>query len=218
MVWFSEIKGKLLSRVWLFETPWTIQSMEFSRPEYWMGSLSLLQGIFPTQELNPGLPYCRRFFTSWATREAQEYWSGYLIPSPADLPYPGIELESPALHADSLPTELSGKPFGSVMLAIILTHLACFCLRAFSHMVLSVFNSFPTVFHTLHLDLLSYFYSNINLTERLFLTTLFKIISTFLYHFTFYTSFPVHYLHSKNIYMCLDSSITKHKLHSQYLV
>ena len=26
---------KLLSRVRLFATPWTIQSMEFSRPEYW---------------------------------------------------------------------------------------------------------------------------------------------------------------------------------------
>ena len=32
--------------------------MEFSRPEHWtgVGSLSLLQGIFPTQESNPGLP------------------------------------------------------------------------------------------------------------------------------------------------------------------
>ena len=29
-------------------------------------------------------------FTSWATREAQEYWSGSPIPSPVDLPYPGI--------------------------------------------------------------------------------------------------------------------------------
>ena len=28
---------KSLSRVWLFATPWTIQSMEFSRPEYWSG-------------------------------------------------------------------------------------------------------------------------------------------------------------------------------------
>ena len=28
---------KSLSRVWLFETPWTIQSMEFSRPQYWSG-------------------------------------------------------------------------------------------------------------------------------------------------------------------------------------
>ena len=26
-----------LSRVWLFETPWTIRSMAFSRPEYWSG-------------------------------------------------------------------------------------------------------------------------------------------------------------------------------------
>ena len=37
------------------------------------------------------------FFTSWATREPQEYWSGQPIPSPADLPDPGIELGSPAL-------------------------------------------------------------------------------------------------------------------------
>ena len=30
-------KWKFLSRVQLFATPWTIQSMEFSRPEYWSG-------------------------------------------------------------------------------------------------------------------------------------------------------------------------------------
>ena len=29
------------------------------------------------------------FFTIWVTREAQEYWSGEPIPSPADLPDPG---------------------------------------------------------------------------------------------------------------------------------
>ena len=40
-----------------------------------VSSLSLLQGIFPTQGSNPGLLHCR-FFTSWATKEAQEYWSG----------------------------------------------------------------------------------------------------------------------------------------------
>ena len=34
--------------------------MEFSRPEYWSRQPSLLQGIFPTQGSNPGLPYCRR--------------------------------------------------------------------------------------------------------------------------------------------------------------
>ena len=91
-------KWKSLSRV--FVTPWTIPSMEFSRPEYWsewpfpspgdlsnpgiqprrptlqvdsfpaeppgrpkntgVGSLSLLQRIFPIQELNRGLLHCRR--------------------------------------------------------------------------------------------------------------------------------------------------------------
>ena len=30
-------KWKSLRHVWLFVTPWTIQSMEFSRPEYWSG-------------------------------------------------------------------------------------------------------------------------------------------------------------------------------------
>ena len=32
-----EVKWKSLSCVQLFVTPWTIQSMEFSRPEYWKG-------------------------------------------------------------------------------------------------------------------------------------------------------------------------------------
>ena len=35
-----------------------------------MGSHSLLQRIVPTQGWNPGLLHCRRFFTTWTTREA----------------------------------------------------------------------------------------------------------------------------------------------------
>ena len=35
----------------------------------------------------------------------QEYWSEFPFPSPGDLPDPGIEPESPALQADSLPSE-----------------------------------------------------------------------------------------------------------------
>ena len=41
-----------------------------------VGSLSLLQGIFPTQGSNPGLPHCRQIPYQLATRETQEYWSG----------------------------------------------------------------------------------------------------------------------------------------------
>ena len=37
-------------------------------------------------------------------------WSGLPLPSPGDLPNPGIEPKSPELQADSLPTELQGKP------------------------------------------------------------------------------------------------------------
>ena len=40
--WKWKVKGKSLSRVWLFATPWTVAyqappSMGFSRPEYWSG-------------------------------------------------------------------------------------------------------------------------------------------------------------------------------------
>ena len=41
----------------------------------------------------------------------QEYWSEQPIPSPGDLPYPGIKPRSPTLQADSLPSEPSGKPY-----------------------------------------------------------------------------------------------------------
>ena len=64
-------KVKLLSRVQLFVTPWTVacqasQSMEFSRQGYWSGlpfpSPGDLPnpGIFPTQGSNLGLPHCKQ--------------------------------------------------------------------------------------------------------------------------------------------------------------
>ena len=40
----------------------------------------------------------------------QKYWSGLPFPSPGDLSNPGIEPKSPALQADSLPTEPLGNP------------------------------------------------------------------------------------------------------------
>ena len=97
---YVSVKWKPPSHVWLFPTPWIIQSVEFSRPEYWsgwpflspgvlpnpgmeprsstlqvdslpaeprgkpkntgVGSLSLLQGIFLTQEWNRGLLHCKQ--------------------------------------------------------------------------------------------------------------------------------------------------------------
>ena len=46
----------------------------------------------------------------------QEDWSGFPCPPPGDLPNPGMELRSPTLQEDSLPTELPGKLNYSVVL------------------------------------------------------------------------------------------------------
>ena len=82
-----------------------------------VGSLSLLQRIFLTQGSNPGLLHIKWILYQLNHREAQEYWNWQPIPSPVDLPNPGIKLRSPALQANSLPVELSGKPrFGSTCL------------------------------------------------------------------------------------------------------
>ena len=48
----------------------------------------------------------------------QEYWGGWPFLSPGDLPNPGIEPRSPALQADSLPSE-PGKP---ISLNLTYTH------------------------------------------------------------------------------------------------
>ena len=62
------------------------------------------------------------FATPWtAARQAplsvgfsrQEDWSGLPFPSPGDLPNPGIELGSPTLQADALPSEPQGKPYNT---------------------------------------------------------------------------------------------------------
>ena len=42
-----------------------------------------------------------------------EYWTGYLFPSPGNLPNSVIEPGSPTLQVDSLPSELPGKPWMS---------------------------------------------------------------------------------------------------------
>ena len=58
---WSEVKWKSLSHVWLFVTPWAIHSPWNSPGQNTgVGSLSLLQGIFSVQGLNPGLLQCRK--------------------------------------------------------------------------------------------------------------------------------------------------------------
>ena len=53
----------------------------------------------------------------------QEYWSGYLFPSPGDLADPGIEPKSSAVQSDSLPPEPPGKPTGGFIPLLIVHSL-----------------------------------------------------------------------------------------------
>ena len=91
-------------------TLWTIQSVEFSGQEYWSGSCFLLQGIFPTQGSNPGLPHCRWILYCLSHKGSLRKleWVAYPFSSGSFQPrnWTGVS----ALQADSLPTELSGIP------------------------------------------------------------------------------------------------------------
>ena len=100
--WFQEglkWKWKSLSHVQLFVTP-----------EYWSGSLSLLQGIFPTQGLNPGLPHWRQILYQLSHQGSPRILEWVAYPFSSRSSRPRNWRESPAIQVDSLPTELSGKP------------------------------------------------------------------------------------------------------------
>ena len=71
-----------------------------------VGSLSLLQAIFPTQGLNPGLLHCRRILYQLSHKGSPRTLERVAFPSPVDLLDPGIEPGSTALQVDSLLTEL----------------------------------------------------------------------------------------------------------------
>ena len=72
-----------------------------------MGGGSLITKLCPTLA-TPWSVACRAPPSLGFSR--QEYWSGLPFPSPGDLPNPGIDPTSLALQADSLPSELPGKP------------------------------------------------------------------------------------------------------------
>ena len=75
-----------------------------------VGCHALLQAIFPTQGSNPGLPYCRQSLYHLSHQGSPRILERVAYPFSRGLLYPGIELESPALQADSSQAELSGKP------------------------------------------------------------------------------------------------------------
>ena len=115
------------SHVWVFATLWTVAreaplSMGFFRQKYWRGFPCLPpedlpnQGTEPASLTSPAL--AGRFFTTSASWQA--LWKvGILqartleciaIPSSRSSSQPRDDLRSPTLQADSLLSELPGKP------------------------------------------------------------------------------------------------------------
>ena len=88
-------------------SPWTSPGQNTG-----VGSLSLLQGIFPTQGSNPGLLHCRQILYQlshyWGSPRILE-WVAYPFSSRSS--WLRNRMGSPALQAYSSPTELSGKPW-----------------------------------------------------------------------------------------------------------
>ena len=58
---------------------------------------ALLQGIFPTQGLNPGLSHCRQILYHLNHQGSPRILESVAYPSPGDLPNPRIKPASPAL-------------------------------------------------------------------------------------------------------------------------
>ena len=75
-----------------------------------VGSLSLLQEIFPTQRSNPGLQHCRWILYQLRHKGSPRIleWGAYTFSSRSS--WPRNQNRAPALQVDFLPTELSGKP------------------------------------------------------------------------------------------------------------
>ena len=100
----------------------------------WLPSYLLLPSISPKQSLlwqigdmefmGKSLCHVWLFVTPWTIAcqaplsmefSRQEYWRELPFPSPGDLPDPGIEPGSLASQADSLPSELPGKPMEFIL-------------------------------------------------------------------------------------------------------
>jgi len=80
-----------------------------------VGSLSLLQGIFPTQGLNPGLSHCRQILYRLSHKGSPRILEWVAYPFSSGSSWLKNRTKSPTLQVDSLPTELLGKPLHMVI-------------------------------------------------------------------------------------------------------
>ena len=104
------------SHVWLFVTIWTVAHQSAlsmgilqARPLQWV-VMAPSRGSSQPRYWTEVSCIAGKFFTIWATREAQEYWSGWSFPSPGELLDSGIKSGSHILYPDSLTAELPRNP------------------------------------------------------------------------------------------------------------
>ena len=92
MHWMSEWKS--LSCVWLFATPWLYSPWNSPGQNTGVGSLSLLQGIFPSQGLNPGLTHCRHILYQLSHKGSPRIleWVAYPFSSGSSWPRNGAQV------------------------------------------------------------------------------------------------------------------------------
>ena len=86
-------------------SPWTSPGQNTG-----VGSRSLLQGTFPTQGLNPGLPQCRQILYQLSHQGSPRMMERVVYPFSSGSSWPRNQTGVPALQVDSLPAELQGKP------------------------------------------------------------------------------------------------------------
>ena len=104
-------KWRLLSHIRPFATAWTIQSLYSQGQNTGVGSLSLLQQIFPTQGLNRGLLHCRQILYQLSHQGRPRILEWVAYPFFRGISWPRNQTGSPALLVDSLPAQLPGKPW-----------------------------------------------------------------------------------------------------------
>ena len=97
--------NKQLSCVRLFVTPWTVSPWNAPGQNTGVGSLSILQGIFPTQGLNPDLLHCRQILYQLSHKGSPGVleWVAYPFSSRS---FRQNWTVVSCMQVDSLPTEL----------------------------------------------------------------------------------------------------------------
>ena len=107
-----KVKMKVTQLYPTFWDPWAVVHEIFqARILEWVVKIPFSRGSSQPRDQTQLSHIAGRFFASWTIREIQEHWNKQSIPSPENLPDPGIKLGSPALQVDSLQPKQPGKPY-----------------------------------------------------------------------------------------------------------